>query len=690
MLRKSLTYKSGTGYAMKQLEIVIRNPTGLHARPAKVLVKLAKRFQSDIKIQHGEKTANAKSMVSVLTLGASKGANVTVMVDGEDEETALAEIEAAIRSGLGDEDIPVETKAPETVSVPRSKVEALAKSSPPGVLQGVAAAPGIAIGPVFQYQKTEIDLSKANAKESDLQAAIRKAREQLRELYQQMLEIDEKLEAEAVIFEAHIEILEDPDLLDAVKERLKAGREAALAWKEAIEERAAALAALKDPTLSARADDLRDVGTRVLRLMLGIKDEEVRLPNTPVVVIARELSPSETAAFDTKRVLGFGIVEGGPTSHIAILARALGLPAVVSAEESILSLKNRSQLILNGNDGTLIPDPSSDAVASANKDREQWLEARRIAREQSNEPAVTLDGHRVDVTANAGSTANAVEAMKMGADGIGLLRTEFLFLERTTAPSEEEQFAEYRSIAETMDGRPVIVRTLDIGGDKPLPYIQLKPELNPFLGERGIRLCLNRPELFREQLRAILRASKHGKLRIMFPMVSDINELRRARVLVEEIQKELGVEPVQLGIMIEVPSTALMADAFAPEVDFFSIGTNDLTQYTIAIDRGHPALASMHDGLHPAVLRLIAKTIEAAHQNGKRADICGELGSDPLAIPILLGLGMDELSVSIPSVPTVKAQVRTLNLEDIKPLAQKALACSTAQEVRELVKNFTS
>jgi phosphoenolpyruvate-protein phosphotransferase len=674
---------------MKQLEIVIHNPTGLHARPAKVLVKLAKQFQSDIKIQHGEKTANAKSMVSVLTLGASKGANVTVMVDGEDEETALAEIEAAIRLGLGDEDVPVETKVPETASVPPSKVEAPLKSSQPGVLQGVAAAPGIAIGPVFQYQQAEIDLSKASAKESDLQAAIRKAREQLRELYQQMLEMDKKLETEAVIFEAHIEILEDPDLLDAVKERLNGGKNAVMAWKETIDERAAALAALKDPTLSARADDLRDVGKRVLRLMLGIKDDKVRLPDTSVVVIARELSPSETASFDTARVLGFGIVEGGPTSHIAILARALGLPAVVSADESILKLVSETQVILNGNDGTLMPDPSLEAVTRANEARERWLEARRIAKERSNESAVTLDGHRVDVTANAGSTANAVEAMKMGADGIGLLRTEFLFLERSTAPSEEEQFAEYRSIAETMDGRPVIVRTLDIGGDKPLPYIQLKPELNPFLGERGIRLCLNRPELFREQLRAILRASKHGKLRIMFPMVSDINELRRARAQVEEIQKELGVEPVQLGIMIEVPSAALMADVFAPEVDFFSIGTNDLTQYTLAIDRGHPALASMHDGLHPSVLRLISQTIEAAHKYGKRADICGELGSDPLAIPILLGLGMDELSVSIPAVPTVKAQVRTLNLEDIKPLAQKALTCSIAQEVRELVKNFS-
>jgi len=675
---------------MKQLEIVIYNATGLHARPAKVLVKLAKQFKSDIKIKNGEKTANAKSMVSVLTLGASKGSNVTVMVDGEDEETALAEIEAAIRSGLGDEESPAKTKPPTTEAVPPSEVEVPGKGSQPGVVQGVAAAPGIAIGPVFQYQQAEIDLSKASAKESDLHAAIRRAREQLRELYQQMLEMDKKLEAEAVIFEAHIEILEDPDLLDAVKERLNAGKNAVLAWKETIDERAAALAALKDPTLSARADDLQDVGKRVLRLMLGIKDDAVRLPDSPVVVIARELSPSETASFDTKRVLGFGIVEGGPTSHIAILARALGLPAIVSADESILKLANKTQVILSGNDGTLILDPAPEVIAQANDERERWLEGRRIAREQSAQPAITQDGHRVDVTANAGSTANAVEAMKMGADGIGLLRTEFLFLERTTAPSEEEQFAEYRSIAETMDGRPVIVRTLDIGGDKPLPYIQLKPELNPFLGERGIRLCLNRPDLFREQLRAILRASKYGKLRIMFPMVSNIDELRRARVMIEELQKELGIEPVQLGIMIEVPSAALMADVFAPEVDFFSIGTNDLTQYTMAIDRGHPALASMHDGLHPAVLRLIAQTIEAAHKHGKRADICGELGSDPVAIPILLGLGMDELSVSIPAVPTVKAQVRTLNLADLKPLAQKALACSTGQEVRELVKNFTS
>jgi multiphosphoryl transfer protein len=292
----------------------------------------------------------------------------------------------------------------------------------------------------------------------------------------------------------------------------------------------------------------------------------------------------------------------------------------------------------------------------------------------------------VDVSANAGSIADAAEALNMGADGIGLLRTEFLFLDRTTAPSEDEQLSVYRAIAETMKTLPVIVRTLDIGGDKPVPYIHLKPELNPFLGERGIRLCLNRPDLFREQLRAILRAAPSGNLSIMFPMVSDIIEVRQARALIEELRGGLGAPPIKIGIMVEVPSAALMAEVLAPEIDFFSIGTNDLTQYTLAIDRGNSALASKHDGLHPAVLRLIAQTIDAAHKHGKRADICGELGSDAAAIPILVGLGMDELSVSIPSVPTVKAQVRMLKFSDLQPLAREALNCSTAQEVRDLVK----
>lgn len=673
---------------MKQIEIVIHNRTGLHARPAKVLVNLAKQFRSNISIQHMAKRANAKSMVSVLTLGVVRGSEVTVQADGEDEEKAITEIEAAILSGLGDNDSAPETEPAQVKVEAPVKISQATETFEPNVIRGVGAAPGIAVGPIFHFQQVELDLDNGDMPTSDgqidLPEALTRAKAQLTELHQQMT--DKKLGNEAAIFEAHRELLDDPALIEAVQARVTIGQSPIKAWKSTIDENAANIAALKDPLLAARADDLRDVGKRVLRLMLGLSEKGVSMPTTPVVVVARELSPSDTASFDPERVLGFGIVEGGPTSHIAILARALGLPAIVGVDESMLALPEKTPVILNGNDGTLTVNPAADVLERAKLAQHRWLEYRRFAQEHASQPAITQDGQRVDVTANAGSIADAAEALHMGADGIGLLRTEFLFLERTTAPSEEEQFNVYRAIAETMKTLPVIVRTLDIGGDKPLPYIQLKPELNPFLGERGIRLCLNRPELFREQLRAILRAAPSGNLRIMFPMVSDITELRLARAVIEELRRELDAPPVQIGIMIEVPSAALMADVFAPEIEFFSIGTNDLTQYTLAMDRGNSALASKHDGLHPAVLRLIAMTIDAAHKYGKRADICGELGSDAAAVPILLGLGMDELSVSIPSVPTVKAQVRSLKISELQTLAREALNCSTAQEVRQLVK----
>ena len=673
---------------MKQIELVIQNKTGLHARPAKVLVNLAKQFKSDISLQHKGKRANAKSMVSVLTLGAVNGSDIIVQANGLDEEKAIAEIEAAILSGLGDNDSPVEAESAPIKNEAPVKIPQITEPAEPGVIKGVGAAPGIAVGPVFHFRQVEYDLNNIDTFSSDnqldLTEALARAKTQLAELHQQMN--DKKLGAEAAIFEAHIELLDDSELMESVQERVKTGQSSAKAWKAITDERAAEIAALNDPLLAARADDLRDVGRRVLSLMLGLSEKGIPMPTTPVVIIARELSPSDTASFDPERVLGFGIVEGGPTSHIAILARALGIPAIVGVDESMLALEEGTPVILNGNDGTLTVNPAEDVLVRAKLSQRRWLEYRRFAQEQAALPAISLDGVRVDVTANAGSIADAAEALHMGADGIGLLRTEFLFLERITAPTEDEQFSVYNAIAETMKALPVIVRTLDIGGDKPVPYIQMKPELNPFLGERGIRLCLNRPELFREQLRAILRAAPSGNLRIMFPMISDIAEIRQARALIEELRAELNSDPIQIGIMVEVPSAALMADVLAPEIDFFSIGTNDLTQYTLAMDRGNSALASKHDGLHPAVLRLIAQTIDAAHKYGKRADICGELGSDAAAVPILLGLGMDELSVSIPSIPTVKAQVRSLNISDLQSLAREALNCSTAQEVRELVK----
>ena len=676
---------------MKQLEITINNETGLHARPAKTLVNLVKQFKSNVVIWHGEKKANAKSLISVLTLGAAKGSQLKIEVDGEDEESAIAQIESAILSGLGEGDETHQQKqsAPTSASKAEKATEQKNIAVKENMLKGVAAAPGIAVGPVFQFQRQEIsidDVSDGLVLDWErLQDALARAREQLNNLNRQMIE--KGLKAEAAIFDAHLELLEDPELTEAVQARIQKGQDALRAWKETIEDNAMVVAALNDPILSARADDLRDVGRRVLRLMVGAKDTADLLPDKQIVIVARELSPSDTVSFNKDHVLGFCIVKGGPTSHTAILARALGLPAIVSVDESVLKLENDAYVIVSGTDGTITFNPSSEELKTAEQTRNKWLEQRRLAMEQANAPAVTADGRDVEVVGNAGSLADAEKALEMGAAGIGLLRTEFLFLERKTAPTEDEQFEVYRSIAETMGKLPVIVRTLDVGGDKPLPYIKMQREENPFLGERGIRLCLNRPDLFRQQLRAILRASQHGNLLIMFPMVGDIEEYRQARAMIDELEKELNIPRVSTGIMIEVPSAALMADVLAHDVDFFSIGTNDLTQYTLAMDRMHPALAGKQDGLHPAVLRLIAKTIEGAHKHGKWAGICGELGSDPFAVPILIGLGIDELSMNVPSVPMVKAQIRTLKTPELQELAQQALECSTAMEVRELVKN---
>ena len=489
---------------------------------------------------------------------------------------------------------------------------------------------------------------------------------------------------EAAIFEAHQEILDDPDLLEGVLERIGRQQSAARAWQATIDSRAKTLAALKDPLLAGRAADVQDVGYRVLRLLMGGDEQQVSLPDYPVILVAQDLSPSDTAALDREKILGFCTAAGGPTAHSAIIARALSIPAVVSAGTAVLDIPNLTKVILNGSNGTLTIEPDAAAIAQAQDQQRQWQAAISHAAATAADPAITQDNHRVEVVANIGGLADAQQAASAGAEGVGLLRTEFLFLDRSDAPTEREQFEVYRDVVQAMAGQPVIIRTLDIGGDKPLPYISVPPEANPFLGERGIRLCLNRPDLLRQQLRAILRAAEFGPLRIMFPMIADLTEWREARAMVADIQKEMGAPAVEVGIMIEVPSAALMADVFAKEVDFFSIGTNDLTQYTLAMDRMHPSLAGKSDGLHPAVLRLIARTVEAAHANGKWVGVCGELGADAQAVPILVGLGVDELSVSVPAIPSVKAQIRGLTLTAAQAIAQQALACDTAPAVREL------
>ncbi len=534
---------------MKKLELVIRNPTGLHARPAKTFVQLAKEFKSEIRVAHGKKKANAKSMLSVLALGVHSGESIRIMIKGDDEEAAARAIEEAVRSGLGETehllpDTPTETSPPTPKAEPQPEITPGTDGS--ADKGGTPAAPGIAIGPVFQLKRTEIVLEESfqgeEIEHNRLKTAFAAARAQLITLRDEM---DPGAAEEAEIFDVHLELMDDPDLIDGLNSQIDAGQSAGHAWKQVIDERAAVIAQLDDPLLAARVADLHDVGDRVLRALLGLGPETQQWPDHPVIVVADDLTPSDTAALDKDRVLGFCTAGGGPTSHSAIIARALGLPAVVSAGERVLSLDDGTLLILNGQTGELLIDPDEKTLQEAEAALDRERTRRAAAVKSAAEPAVTVDGHRVEVAANIGGPADARDAHAAGAEGVGLLRTEFLFLERTSPPTEEEQYAVYSEILAALENQPVILRTLDIGGDKPLPYIDVPHEDNPFLGERGLRLCLNRPELLRQQVRAALRATDSGVLRIMFPMVADVSEWRRARAIVEEIRAELNAPRVR-------------------------------------------------------------------------------------------------------------------------------------------------
>jgi phosphocarrier protein FPr len=675
---------------MKQLDMIIQNPTGLHARPAAVFVNTAKQFQAKIQVQHGPKKANAKSVISILTLGVERGGKICISADGPDEDEALAVLKAAVESGLGDElqaanGHPIQPA--QTESHPAGQLPEPPDDSGP-IRRAIPAAPGVAIGPVYQLQPAAVTAPGAAAatpeeESARLAAALESAKTELQRLYQQVL--NRLGAAEAAIFEAHLAILADPELGESALAQICAGQSAAQAWQQAVNALAAPLAQLQDDLLAARAADIRDVGQRVLRHLAGLQPAGPDLPAEPVILIAKDLSPSDTVTLDPGRVLGFCTATGGANGHTAILARALGLPALVGAGPGILAVPNGTPAILDGEAGTLTLDPDAESLATA-RSRWQAGQVRHAAElKAAAEPAITQDNHPVEVVANIGSLVGARQAIGFGAEGVGLLRTEFLFLDRPAPPTETEQFEVYRDIILALEGRPVIIRTLDVGGDKPLSYLPLPPEENPFLGQRGIRLSLARPDLLRTQLRAILRAAAFGPCRIMFPMITTLEDWRAARQLVTEIQAERDSAQVELGIMVEVPAAALLADRFAREVDFFSIGTNDLTQYTLAMDRTHPALSAQADGLHPAVLRLIDQTVRAAHSAGKWVGVCGELAANPEAVPILVGLGVNELSVSVPAIPAIKAQIRALSWSAAQPLAAQALDCATAAEVRALL-----
>ena len=660
--------------------VTVQSATGLHARPAAVVSAAARRFAAKVELLRDGDRANAKSLVSIMGLDVGHGERVRFEAEGPDAREAVASL-SALLAGAQDE----AGAGPASVAAPKPPAGV---SSGPGVLAGVPASPGVAVGRLARHRPAQVAVAERGegdprAEQRRLEAALERARGQLETLQAGLRGVAGA--SRAAIFAAHEELLADPELLDLATSAIDQGKSAGFAWQQAFTRHAEGLAGLHSELLAARAVDLRDVGGRVLRCLSGSEPSPVELPPDSILV-AEELTPSETAGLDTRRVLGFCTTGGGATSHVAILARSLGVPAVAAIDPRALDLADGTPVVLDGGRGTLRVDPDEPLMAQVREARGRRERRDAEERAAAGEPAVTRDGRRVEVAANIGSAAEAERAVAAGAEGVGLMRSEFLFLDRRQAPSEDEQAAAYEAAARALGPeRPLVVRTLDVGGDKPLAYLPQAREENPFLGERGIRLCLDRPELLREQLRAILRAAPAGRLLVMFPMVGLVSEWREARAILEEERRRLGAPAVAAGIMVEVPSAALGAESFAPEVDFFSIGTNDLTQYTLAMDRGHPRLASRLDGLHPAVLRLVAATVTAAHRHGKWVGVCGGLASDPQALPLLIGLGVDELSVDVPSLARVKARVRGLVLAECRRLAERALAAEDAAAVRALV-----
>jgi phosphocarrier protein FPr len=659
-------------------ELKITNTSGLHARPAAMLVNSAKQFQSTLSLIRGSNTANAKSVVSILSIEVQYADIVTLEASGADAQEAINKLSSLIQEGLGEkvEEAPV-------IVLPEPQV-ALALSDDPNLLCGVSASPGLAVGHIFQLRHDEIEVDEvgldAATERKRLNDAIQQAHQAL-----EHLRADMATQADgnkAAIFAAHQELLEDPDLIDGALILINQGKSAAFAWKTIYSEQADKLGKLKNELMAARANDLRDIGRRVLRILTGSDPQPLTLPEH-TILIAEDLTPSDTASLDRSKVLGFCTTGGGPTSHVAILARALAIPALVGIEVRALAIPNGTPVILDGTQATLTLHPDTSAMQQVAQQQEAQLAQHEADMLAAQDIAQTQDGHRIEVVANISGLTEAEQSVSLGGEGVGLLRSEFLFLQRSEAPSEEEQTAVYTSIAKVLGpDRTMVVRTLDVGGDKPLAYWPQPAEDNPFLGVRGLRLCLDQPDILHTQISAILKTAPYTRLHIMFPMVTTLEELQAAKKIVYTQAVKVGYSNFKIGIMVEVPAAAIMAEQFAPEVDFFSIGTNDLTQYVLAMDRGHPKLAKQADGLNPAVLQLIAQTVKSAHQHGKWVGVCGGLASDPLAVPILIGLGVDELSVSVPAIPAIKAQVRRLNLNMCQQLAQEVLMLGTTAEVR--------
>jgi phosphocarrier protein FPr len=684
--------------ALKEIRLIVRNPLGLHARPAAQFVSTAARFRSLIKVQNvttGTEFVRADSINQVATLAVRQGHEIAITATGSDADTALSTLRALVESQFGEHDASLQWQV----------TEARVTSTPSSghILHGIPASPGVAIAPIALYHSPVFTVQQYHVDnpEQELQRlhhALGFAHQEIQTLLSQAS--TQIGDAEAAIFDAHMLFLEDPVLIEAVSNQIYEHHlNAEAAWQQAVDELVDRYSTLNDSYLEQRVVDIVDVGQRVLRLLSqpqAIISESTQQSHhlrfsQPSILVASDLTPSDTAKLNPAEVVGICMTSGSPNSHSAILARSLGIPQVVGLPSELLQLPEHTLVAFDGETGEVWIEPVSDTLAAMEARRNAWQAAKQQALVFAHQPAMTRDQQRINVYANLSDMSETRIALNQGAEGVGLLRTEFIYLRRTTAPSEEEQSAVYRAIAQVLNNRPLIIRTLDIGGDKQLPYLGLHSEANPFLGWRGIRFCLDHRDIFKTQLRAILRASFGHYVKIMFPMIATVEEIHAAKAILAEAQAELRQadipfdEAMEVGIMVEVPSAVLIAEQLAAQVDFFSIGTNDLSQYIMACDRTNPQVASLADGLHPAVLRMIQQTAEAGRRAGISVGLCGELAADPLAVPILLGLGLDSVSLNPQAIPVFKQAIVQLTSDQAQAIAAAALQQNSAAQVRTFV-----
>lgn len=565
-------------------------------------------------------------------------------------------------------------------------------------INGIAASDGVAIAKA--YLLVEPDLSFDSEKVSDVDAEIAKFNNAIQTSKVELTKIRNNAEQnlgadKAAIFDAHLLVLDDPELIQPIEEKIKNEQvNAPTALSDVTGQFITIFESMDNEYMKERAADIRDVSKRVLAHILGVELPNPSMIDESVVIIGNDLTPSDTAQLNKEFVQGFVTNIGGRTSHSAIMSRSLEIAAVVGTKSITQEVKQGDMIIVDGLTGEVITDPTEDEVIAYQNKRERFFEDKQELQKLRDEETTTIDGRHAELAANIGTPNDLKGVIENGAEGIGLYRTEFLYMGRDEMPTEDEQFEAYKKVLETMEDKRVVVRTLDIGGDKELPYLNLPEEMNPFLGYRAIRLCLDQPDIFRPQLRALLRASAFGKLNIMFPMVATIQEFRDAKALLLEEKDNLtneGIEvsdDIELGIMVEIPSTAALADVFAKEVDFFSIGTNDLIQYTMAADRMSERVSYLYQPYNPSILRLVKQVIEASHKEGKWTGMCGEMAGDEIAIPLLLGLGLDEFSMSATSVLKARRQIKGLSQNEMEELAQRAIDCATSEEVQDLVNQY--